>query len=286
MSIVISVINYKGGVGKTTLALNIAYGLSSILGKKVLMMDLDPQCSLSISALKELEWINHIENKGSIIDLIQQFYKGKWEFSDTWICQLKQSPNTYLLPGHLNLPEYEMKLVANKPLHLSTEEFENQRFLILNHFIKNIHNKFDIIILDCPPNIYMLSRNAILASNYYIIPTIPDFVSSFGIPFIYHHIEDFVQSWYGNTKFLGIILNKIRQQKQILIKEHRLEYEKLKEQFPNKVFNNFISDRILISSIMRRKINIFNETSKKYEIVQKEFTNLIKELDQKIKEQF
>lgn len=285
MSIVISVINYKGGVGKTTLALNIAYGLSSLLGKKVLMMDLDPQCSLSISALQELEWINHIENKGSIIDLIQQFYKGKWEFSDSWIYKLKQSPNTYLLPGHLNLPEYEMKLVANKPLHLSTEEFENQRFLILNHFIKNIHNKFDIIILDCPPNIYMLSRNAILASNYYIIPTIPDFVSSFGIPFIYHHIEDFVQSWYGNTKFLGIILNKIRQQKQILIKEHRLEYEKLKEQFPNKVFSNFITDRILISSIMRRKINIFNETSRKFETVQKEFTNLIKELDQKLKEQ-
>jgi chromosome partitioning protein len=282
MPIVISIINYKGGVGKTTLTLNLAYAFSSVLNKRVLMIDLDPQCSLSISALKEEEWIEYLENKGSIINIIQQFYSGKWNINDDLICSLKQSKNTYLIPGHLNLPEYEMKLVSNKPLYLSTEEFEIQRFLILKNFINKLNENFDIILLDCPPNIYMLSRNAILASHCYIIPTIPDFISSFGIPFIYHHIEDFVHNWYGKTAFLGIILNKVKQQKQTLIKEHRLEYEKLKDQFPNKVFNQFITDRILISSIMRRKINIFYEISKKYEPIQNEFLHLIQEIQERI----
>ncbi len=282
MSVVISIINYKGGVGKTTLTLNIAYGLSNLLNKKVLMIDLDPQCSLSISTLKEIDWIDHIENKGSIINIIEQFYKGKWDFDDSWICPVKQSPNTFLIPGHLNLPEFEMKLVANKPIFLSVEEFEKQRYLILNNFIKKINNQFDFILLDCAPNIYILSRNAILASDYYIIPTIPDFISSFGIPFIFHHIENFVNSWSGNTKFLGIVLNKVKQQKQQLIKEHQIEYEKLKQQFPNKIFEQFISDRIIISSIMRKKINIFEESSKKYSIVREEFSKLIQEINDRM----
>ena len=282
MSIVISIINYKGGVGKTTLTLNIAYGLSNLLNKKVLMIDLDPQCSLSISALKEIDWIDHIENKGSITNIIEQFYKGKWDFDDSWICPIKQSSNTFLIPGHLNLPEFEMKLVANKPILLSVEEFEKQRYLILKNFIKKIENQFDVILLDCAPNIYILSRNAILASDYYIIPTIPDFISSFGIPFIFHHIENFVNSWFGNTKFLGIVLNKVKQQKQQLIKEHQIEYEKLKQQFPNKIFQQFISDRIVISSIMRKKINIFEESSKKYSVVREEFSKLVFQINDRM----
>ncbi len=282
MSIIISIINYKGGVGKTTITLNLAYGFSTLLEKKVLMIDLDPQCSLSISAMDELKWVEHIEQNGSIIEVIQQFYNSKWNFEYDWIYPLEQSPKTYLLPGHLNLPEYEMKLVWNKPLHLSLQEFEVQRFLILQKLLQMIKNNFDIILLDCPPNIYMLSRNAILASDYYIIPTIPDFISSFGIPFIHKHIEDLIQNWHTKTQFLGIILNRVKQNKQELTKEHKIEYNKLKESFPNKLFQQFINDRILISSIMRRRINMFQETSKQFEVIKSEFRSLVYEIQEKI----
>ncbi|MCS7204224.1 MAG: ParA family protein [Leptospiraceae bacterium] len=282
MSIAISIINYKGGVGKTTLTLNLSYALSSIFQKSVLMIDLDPQCSLSISAVKDTEWVEHIENKGSIISVIEAFYKGKLSFDPDWLISIKQSKKTYLLPGHLNLPEYEMKLVYQKPLYMSIEEFESQRFFILQKYLKSLKDEFDFIFFDCPPNVYVLSRNAILASDFYVIPTIPDFVSSFGIPFIHKHIEELIHSWYGKTKFLGIILNKVRTQRQNLIKEFQIEYEKISEKFPNKVFETFISDRILISSIMRRKINIFNESSKKYQPLQQEFRAFAEEIMRRI----
>lgn len=283
MPYVISIINYKGGVGKTTLTLNLSFAFSTLFKKKVLMVDLDPQCSLSISVMKEEEWIDHIENRGSIVNIIENFYKGNTKLDEKWLHQTSQSENTFLLPGHLNLPEYEMKLIYQKPLYLSNEEFETQRFFLLQKFIKSINSNFDYIFLDCPPNIYILSRNAILASDFYIIPTIPDFVSSFGIPFIHKHIEELIRNWLVKTKFLGIVLNRVKVQKQTFVREQKLGFQSLQEMFPSKVFSTFIPDRILMSGVMRRKINIFQETAKKYEILQREFHSLTLEIMERIK---
>ncbi|MFN3604931.1 MAG: ParA family protein [Leptonema sp. (in: bacteria)] len=278
MSKTISIINYKGGVGKTTLALQLGLGFSSLYKKKVLLVDLDPQCSLSISSLKDYEWIQHVEDQGSIITLIEEYYSGNSGILSHWLMDVEQDQDVKILPGHLNLPEYEMKLVTSKPMYMSREEFEKSRFLILSQSLEKLEQSFDLIFLDCPPNIYMLSRNAILASDYYIIPTIPDFISSYGIPFIYYHIEEFKKNWNHSTEFLGIILNKVKMQKGQLIKEHQQEYNHLAQKFHQKIFHSFITDKILMSSIMRKKVNIFKETSKKYLNIQNEFINLIKEL--------
>lgn len=281
---IISIINYKGGVGKTTLTLQLGLGLSYLLNQKILLVDLDPQCSLSISCLEDYEWIQHIQDRGSIISMIEEYYSGNFKISSDWFLGIKQDENIKILPGHLNLPEYEMKLVTSKPMHKSKEEFEKTRFLILFHALQCFKDSFDLILLDCPPNIYMLSRNAILASDYYLIPTMPDFISSFGIPFIYHHIEEFKKNWNHHAEFLGIILNKVKMQKGQLIKEHQHEYQNLKEKFGGMVLPSFISDRILISSIMRKKINIFKETSKKYLGIKNEFTNLVQEIINRMKD--
>ncbi len=284
MNRIISIINYKGGVGKTTLTLQLGLGFCHLLNLKVLLIDLDPQCSLSISCLEDYQWIQHIQEKGSIISVIEEYYSGSFDVSTDWLLSIKQEENIKILPGHLNLPEYEMKLVTTKPMYVSIEEFEKSRFFILAKALNQLKKTFDIILLDCPPNIYMLSRNAILASDYYIIPTIPDFISSFGIPFIYHHIEEFKKNWNHHTEFLGIILNKVKMQKGRFIKEHEQEYKNLSEKFSTNLFNSFISDRILMSTIMRKKINVFKETSKKYNIIKNEFTNLIQEITTKMNE--
>lgn len=282
MSKIVSIINYKGGVGKTTLTLQIGLGFSNLFQKKVLLVDLDPQCSLSVSCLKDYQWIQHIEEKGSVISIIEEYYLGNYTFSEDWLLNLEQDKSMHILPGHLNLPEYEMKLLTSKPMYQTTEEFERTRFLILLKSLEKIKKYYDLILLDCPPNIYMLSRNAILASDYYLIPTIPDFISSYGIPFIYHHIEEFKKNWNHHSQFLGIILNKVKLQKGQLVKEHLQEWNHLQNKFNNKVFNSVISDRILVSTIMRKKINIFQETSKKYLSVKNEFINLVQEINKQI----
>ncbi len=283
MSKIISIINYKGGVGKTTLTLNLALSLASLYQKKILLFDLDPQCSLSISCLHEADWIEHIEKKGSISSIIQSYYLGDIQLIDRWLTPILQSNNIYLLPSHLNLPEYEMKLVSHKPLYLTSDEFEYNRFFILNQALKKISDQFDFVFLDCPPNIYMISRNAILSSDYYIIPTIPDYLSSFGIPFIHHHIQNFIENHnFRKIQFLGIILNKVKLQKGEMVKEHKIEFLNLKEKFNNLVWKNYISDRILITTTMRRKINIFEDSSKKYQTIKQEYQNLINEFLEKI----
>lgn len=282
MSKIISIINYKGGVGKTTLTLQIGLGFSNLFQKKVLLVDLDPQCSLSVSCLKDYQWIQHVEEKGSVISIIEEYYLGNYTFSEDWLLNLEQDKTMYILPGHLNLPEYEMKLLTSKPMYQTTEEFEKTRFLILSKSLEKIKKNYDLILLDCPPNIYMLSRNAILASDYYLIPTIPDFISSYGIPFIYHHIEEFKKNWNHHSQFLGIILNKVKLQKGQLVKEHLQEWNHLQNKFNSKVFSSVISDRILVSTIMRKKINIYEETSKKYSLVKNEFINLVQEINKHI----
>lgn len=282
MSKIISIINYKGGVGKTTLTLQIGLGFSNLFQKKVLLVDLDPQCSLSVSCLRDYQWIQHVEEKGSVISIIEEYYLGNYTFSEDWLLNLEQDKTMYILPGHLNLPEYEMKLLTSKPMYQTTEEFEKTRFLILSKSLEKIKKNYDLILLDCPPNIYMLSRNAILASDYYLIPTIPDFISSYGIPFIYHHIEEFKKNWNHHSQFLGIILNKVKLQKGQLVKEHLQEWNHLQNKFNSKVFSSVISDRILVSTIMRKKINIYEETSKKYSLVKNEFINLVQEINKHI----
>ena len=128
---VISVINYKGGVGKTTISLQLGLGLNQLKGSKVLLVDLDPQCSLSVSTVEEHFWIDWIEKKGSIRSVVQNFYKEEpariepdWiieqALNRTWETMPGEVEGLDLLPSHLDLPDYEMRLVAKNPTQTPT----------------------------------------------------------------------------------------------------------------------------------------------------------------------
>lgn len=288
---VISIINYKGGVGKTTIALQLASGLATLHGRRVLVADLDPQCSLSVSAVPEETWIDHIENRGSIRSVLQSYYEGNVRLEQEWILRdcLPVTDETDpsrggvldLVPCHLDLPDYEMRLVAERPPHATeTGDFERSRHRILRDAIEPLRRKYDYIIFDCPPNIYFVSRNAILASDFYLLPTIPDFISCYGIPFIENHIRTLLADAApsaNRARNLGILRNRVRKSSGRLVREHEKQSAIIDEMYPGLLFQCCIQDRIGIAELMGQRNNLFLEDAHRLAPIREEFEAFVAE---------
>jgi chromosome partitioning protein len=145
---VISVVNQKGGCGKTIISVNLAAGLSK-KGYSVLLIDLDPQAHATFSLRKESNLsITEILEKISAGGVISQ--------EETY---LPVSENFYFIPSRIGLASLEHKIAGR-----------NDRLDILAAFLKQIWNNFDYCILDCPPNLGIITLNALQASNYSLIP--------------------------------------------------------------------------------------------------------------------
>lgn len=287
----ITIINYKGGVGKTTISLQLAAGLATLYKKRVLLLDLDPQCSLSVSALEEESWIYHIENRGSIRSILSSYYDGKVILDKDWIAQsflATQDGQLDLVPCHLDLPDYEMRLVYERPSHISeASDFEKSRHRILADAIAPYKSQYDFILFDCPPNIYFVSRNAILASDYYLVPTIPDFLSCYGIPFIQNHITTLMNDYLpvkSRAKNLGILRNRVRRSGSKLVNEHQRQSKQIDEMFPGLLYQSCIQDRIGISELMNTRKNLYTDTSNKLHPSRIEFESFVAETLRRIEQ--
>lgn len=281
---VISIINYKGGVGKTTIALQLAAGLASLHQKRVLMLDLDPQCSLSVSVLPEEAWIDHIENRGSIRSILWSYYEGNVRLEKDWIAEKALHAGEGqldLVPCHLDLPDYEMRLVSERPPQAAdTAEFEKSRHRLLRDAIEPYRKDYDFIICDCPPNIYFVSRSAMLASDYYLVPTIPDFISCYGIPFIENHIQTLLHDLLPEkerARNLGIIRNRVRRSGSKLVNEHDRQSRQIREMYPDLLFDACIQDRIGVSELMGQRKNIFADTTHRLQPIREELQDFVSE---------
>ena len=143
---VLAFINQKGGVGKTTCADNVAFGLATILNKKVLIIDLDPQGNTTLifdGKGEGTESVNNLFEKSGI---------------DTLQSIMKVDHGLYLIPSNIRLA-----LIAEQ----LTSQIHREK--MLDRKIKDL-KEFDYIILDCPPNLGLLTVNAIYASDHFIIP--------------------------------------------------------------------------------------------------------------------
>src|SRR5574344_531409 len=153
MGKVIALVNQKGGVGKTTTSINLASSLG-YLGKKVLLIDLDPQSNSSTGL-----GINKADIKCSIYDVITN----NCDITETIIKTKFQ--NLSLIPSLINLAGVDIELVQ--------KGVRNENFKIgdqLKNQLENIKNRYDYIIIDCPPSLGLLTTNALAASNSVLIP--------------------------------------------------------------------------------------------------------------------
>lgn len=210
MAHVISTINLKGGVAKTSTSVALAEVFSAQMKKKVLIIDLDPQTNATIMLLGEDKWLE-LNKKGHTL---AQLFKDamnpdlkKFNLTATLqkrVGDVQEANSIDLLPSSLDLIDVQDQL-ASAP---SGKFFAVNPVELLWRAIKSKLDEYDIVIVDCPPNLGIVTLNGLRLSDAYIIPTIPDHLSTYGIPQIVTRIEDFAQALGEKIEPLGIVITK------------------------------------------------------------------------------
>jgi chromosome partitioning protein len=205
---IISLINLKGGVAKTTTTVQIAECLSSEFGKKVLVIDLDPQTNATIALIDETEW-EKLDNQQQTL-----FHLFNDKLDKTNRFNLQNS----LQKGVSNLKIRDLHLLASSIKFIDIQDRISEIPALTGYAINPmevlktaIHAEllnYDYVLIDCPPNLGFITRNGIEISDYYLIPTIPDTLSTYGIPQIINTIHKFSTQRPLKIKCLGLVITK------------------------------------------------------------------------------
>lgn len=222
----ISFINYKGGVGKTSLIVNTAAALAK-MGKRVLLFDLDTQSNASIWLLRLERW-NKINatGEGSIYSI---FDPGKVHIKDLVIKDAvegkageKLLPGLDLVPTTFNLVDLEAEFTGDP---------KRPAYLVFNEQVAMLEPNYDFILFDCPPNILRASQCGVFTSNEIYVPSNPDALSLIGFTLLVDKLQKFhaisgsfrKASMGPPASVQGIVFNSIRTGVDIEVPKMRMQ---------------------------------------------------------------
>ncbi len=200
MAIKAAVINFKGGVGKSTLTFHLAARLAQ--NSKVLVVDVDHQSSLSIVMMGGALWEKAATDRTTCNTIFESFCNRKVAMPGSEIIHanvLHQRspsydlyPNLDLVPAQFELDDTEIEMASTTMGSAMLSEWHKRTLLAEWLDAVDADNVYDYVFFDCPPATKLVSQNALAASDYYIIPVIPDAMSSRGV-----------------THFRSLVANKI-----------------------------------------------------------------------------
>ncbi|CUP24467.1 chromosome segregation ATPase [Clostridium baratii] len=204
---IISFINYKGGVGKTTLTANVAAELA-FRGKRVLVVDLDPQTNLTLSFIELSKWQELDKEGRTIKHWYDEFLDADLDESLKDLIVIPDTVNRVLgemnSNGYLHLISSHLELI-NLDMELATRYGGNSERTIRSSFLRlfsrlkkgleEVEEDYDLVLIDCPPNFNIVTQNAIIASDMYIVPAKADFLSTLGIDQLVRHIEALTEKY-------------------------------------------------------------------------------------------
>lgn len=212
MATIVSTINLKGGVGKTTTTVALGEILCESFRKRVLIVDLDPQTNATTMLIGEDRWKELNEQGHTLARLFQDAMcedasERKFDLEQTRqtnVSNVRDVRNLDLLPSSLDLIDVQDRL-ASMP---SGRFYANNPTEVLRRAIGPIIDEYDYVLIDCPPNLGLITLNGLRISDGYIIPTIPDVLSTYGIPQIVTRIGEFADSIAESIEPFGIVVSK------------------------------------------------------------------------------
>ena len=221
MGYVIATANMKGGVGKTTITVNMATCLAKNHGKKVLVLDLDSQISATLSLMSPLDFTKRRKQKKTLRYLLDQLInprpEAKFTIYDIIQPQVCNLPGLNLLPGDIDLyDEFVVsEMLHNQSIALGEQDFETiwNRFerVLIRVILKPVRDQYDFILLDCAPGYNLMTRSALATSDFYILPARPEPLSVVGIQLLERRIsqlkEGHEQEAKIDIKMLGIVFS-------------------------------------------------------------------------------
>lgn len=244
MGIILSIVNQKGGVGKTTTSANLGAALAE-LGKKVLIIDLDAQSNLSAHlGLASREDPEDPNQKPLPEYTIYDVLKGQKAVSEVII---NRSNNLDIVPSSLLLSAADLELGGVVG-----------RELILKRALTSITDRYDIILIDCPPALGLLSLNALAASQKVIIPVQSEFLALHGVRQLLDTIDQ-VRSIYNPSLIVGGVLICLHDSRKRLA---RAVAETVRSYFGDLVFQTVIRSNVALAEAPSNGQSIFEYAPK------------------------
>jgi chromosome partitioning protein len=209
---VISMMNYKGGVGKTTLTGNLAAGLA-VGGRSVLMIDVDPQASLTFSFVRPDEWQQKLAASRTIKTWFDSFAMGSpiplhslVVAPEQFRSQLRDGGKLDLIASHLGLINVDLELAAE--LGGASLRQTKMKYLRVHSRLRKAlrgaeFTGYDLVVIDCPPNFNVVTKSAIVASDSILIPAKADYLSTLGIDYLHRNLSQLVREFNEYSKVDG-----------------------------------------------------------------------------------
>lgn len=259
---IVAVINYKGGVGKTSLTSNLGAELAW-KGKKVLMLDLDPQTSLTFSFIPPDTWEKDFSNHKTIKTWLESF-DGPAPIK---IADLIHTPERVgriigergkldIISSHLGLINVDLELATK--LSGGTIAQVKRNFITLHRTLSvglsSIEqNAYDVVLIDCPPNFNIITKMAIIACDYILVPARPDYLSTMGIDYLIRNVNALVKDYneFANMaqgdkfdaidlKVLGVVFTMIQEYSGVPMQAHAQFMKRVRDLTGVSTFKSYI----------------------------------------------
>jgi chromosome partitioning protein len=211
---VLSFINLKGGVGKTTTAVAVAEMLAQEERKHVLLIDLDPQTNATVTLISEDQWAEMDASGRTIAQLFEDRLNPqnapKFDIEKAIARRVSTINDGIarldLLPSSIRLIDLQDRI----PMIALSGNFTANPLEIVRVALQPVIDRYDYIIIDCPPSLGTVTKNGLRISTGYVIPTIPDIVSTWGIYQIVDNVDRFAQDIDRPIPPLGIVATKVQ----------------------------------------------------------------------------
>ena len=237
MAKVIAIANQKGGVGKTCTTLNLGIGLVEH-GKRVLLIDLDPQANLTMG----LGWTDPEGEETTIATLLNKTANEEAFVDYEGILTCREDID--LIPSSIQLSGYEATLL---------NEFGRES--VLRQYLKEVDSLYDYILIDCQPSLNILTINALVAADSVLIPTQPQYFSTAGLQMLFKTIHRVQRKMNPKLQIEGVLVTMIDRRPLFT----RDLVEKLRANYGNhiKVFDTEIPSSVRVQESSAKRQSIF-----------------------------